>query len=283
VQLTSIFRRVIMGGVVTVAIRKSDNSLHAFKHGTWFVEYNINDINSLDEDKLFAKLAHHEINSDRTDREDHENYDSYRACFAPYHYGILFFDFVNKKVFSHNDYNGFQVFGSTFIKTEYLRSGKSFLHSDYKLKFYRQKNGERELERIVDMLEENPKQFNIAFPYHFHQAIKNGAEITFKNKRIYPEDVNEFYALISDYDLKNKTEEEQKEILIQYLKEDENLITNISEWTDVSVIMPGWSVHYDNFATIYQYLLDEKVDLTAEEKLIWQAEIKDENEEDNDE
>lgn len=262
-----------MGGIVTVAIRKSDNSLHAFKHGTWFVEYNINDINSLDEDKLFAKLAHHNLESGRTDRQTHEDYDSRRAFFAPYHYGILFFDFINKKVFSNNDYNGFQVFGSNFIKTEYLRDGKKLLDNDYKLKLYSYKNGKLEMDKEINTLEENPKQFNIAFPYHFHQAIKNGAEIRFGDEKIYPENVNEFYSLIAGYDLKDKTEEEYKEILTQYLKKDKELIVNINDWSDVTIIMPGWSVHYDNFETLYQYLLDEKVDLSEEEKEVWQEEI----------
>lgn len=262
-----------MGGVVTVAIRKSDNSLHALKHGTWFVEYNINDINSLDEDKLFAKLTHHNLESKRADRQTHEDYDSRCAFFAPYHYGILFFDFINKKVFSNNDYNGFQVFGSSFIKTEYLRDGKKLLDNDYKLKLYGYKNGQLEVDKEINTLQENPKQFNIAFPYHFHQAIKNGAEIRFKDERIYPQDVNEFYALIAGYDLKNKSDQERQEMLEQYLKKDDSLRMNTNDWSDVRIIMPGWSVHYDNFETLYQYLLDEKVDLSQEEQEIWQEEI----------
>ena len=114
-----------MGGRLVLCQITSDGVKKSAKIGTWFLN-KLNSLDFLNEEYFnhFMKRENISLELDLTN-DVFDDYDDDKANFAPYHYGILIFDFKNKKVFSLNNYNGFLIFGQNNVFKDYEQIGRN--------------------------------------------------------------------------------------------------------------------------------------------------------------
>ncbi|MDU8350438.1 hypothetical protein RYA05_00855 [Pseudomonas syringae pv. actinidiae] len=110
-----------MGGLVTLMARFEDDSRVAVKVSTSEIGGTWNSVAMLDESNFKSTLAAkgHKY-SPANSCSQHRDYDDDGSAFAPYHYGLIFFDFKEKEVFSANDYCRYALLSSYFIRHECL-------------------------------------------------------------------------------------------------------------------------------------------------------------------
>lgn len=220
----------IMGGKVTIAGQFTDSSQFAFKATTDFMTNFMHDLNLLKEENMKAFLSEHKLN-DLTCKTVHEHvdYHSPLAFIAPFDYGIFFFDFVNQKVISFNDYSAYMLLGSAFSRTDY----EQLCLSDWHMKT---KNG------LLSPLEHNPAHYGVFLhsPYTLSQTMKLGGEIHWQDRVLSNMDVKDIYSTIYGEDLHNS---EYSKIALKICDKHINSTggTLLSETCDMKVHIPDWT------------------------------------------
>lgn len=97
-----------MGGKVAILMRTSKGEKISFKTHTNNFGALFNSAKILDEDNIFKYLNVNKISYDvEQSYIAHGNYENNGALFAPYMYGLLLIDYLEKKVFSYNNYCGY--------------------------------------------------------------------------------------------------------------------------------------------------------------------------------
>lgn len=163
---------------LTLAIRFLDNTLCSFKvhksiEFTYFknillLDQEINMINFLNEHGYPTTIS-------AASDQEHHDYGSSKSFFAPYDYGIVFIDFIEKQVHSYNDYSAFLEYSTlafkheidSFIPVNHHGISKNE-HIDKKEILAIQKN-------IEHVLNTNSSLSNIGF--NIHQALKKNGQI----------------------------------------------------------------------------------------------------------
>lgn len=197
----------------------------------------------------------------------HDDYDDRSALFAPYDYGIVFVDFLDKKIYSYQNYSGFMSYSVKMIKSELelLLRGQDFTRSNYDddskfiIKLY--SNGTRGATPHVSNLK---KQYNIHYPFWFNleTGIKNNAVFNYKTPS-----KNFILREQKTFDLLSKT----CDIYDELLNPDSSAF-----YLDFLNIAPkGWTVDMlDNsyISKLYDVLKNKDL-FSSEERTIWRNEI----------
>ena len=162
--------------LLTMSIRFSNNQLVSFKiHKTKEFNDFKNILFLLDEKKLlnFLDQNNYPLNISANNEVEHNDYNSKKAFFAPYDYGIVFIDFITKKVHSYNNYSGFLEYAMSSVHYEIGSNTPS--DSQYDLI-------DENIKKIIknfNIAEANQRFFNILF--NTYQALKNNGSVFYVN------------------------------------------------------------------------------------------------------
>lgn len=233
-----------MGGLVTLMARFEDGSKVAVKVSTSEIGGTWNSIAMLDELNFKRTLAAkgHQY-SPATSCDQHRDYDDHRAAFAPYHYGLIFFDFKEKEVFSANDYCHYALLSSYFIRHECL----VWPGSD------------------VD---------HLMASWSLEPAVNAGAIFTYAGEQIaYPVgDVNAVRAKIAGFEPSSLSREQIMERLDSAAQ-----VRNHSDLNDVRISIPDWIItngdnrkHY--IKPVLEYCLEQDL-LTPLDIACWEEHL----------
>ncbi|EPP7233864.1 hypothetical protein ACTOJ1_000780 [Shigella flexneri] len=162
--------------LLTMAIRFSDGQLTSFKiHKTKEFNDFKNILFLLDEKKLlnFLEINKYPLNISANNEVEHNDYDSQKSFFAPYDYGIVFIDFITKKVHSYNNYSGFLEYSMSSVNYEIGSNTPS--DSKYNLI-------DENIKKLIEnfnIVDTNQRFFNISF--NTYQGLKNNASVFYLN------------------------------------------------------------------------------------------------------
>lgn len=163
--------------LLTMAIRFSDGQLTSFKiHKTKEFNDFKNILFLLDEKKLlnFLEINKYPLNISANNEVEHNDYESQKSFFALYDYGIVFIDFITKKVHSYNNYSGFLEYPMSSVNFEIGSNTPS--DSKYNLI-------DENIKKLIEnfnIVEANQRFFNI--PFNTYQALKYGSSIFYVNE-----------------------------------------------------------------------------------------------------
>lgn len=261
-----------MGGRLVLTQITSEGQKKSSKIGTWF----LNKLNSLDflDEKYFNEFMKRENVSLEVDEGDDifDDYDEDKANFAPYHYGILIFDFKNKKVFSLNNYNGFLIFGQNNVFTDYEKIGRT---KQEEIKIYSFKDNQ--LQRIESIYDSN--NLNISTPRMIESCIRLNGEMYINDKKFIIRENDDFFSIAAKLygkDIFGMTNEE----FSQYSYERDRKIINkdgsfdLNDWTNINIKLPGWEIINGDSSKDYirstYYYYDFNNELTVKEKRLWE-------------
>lgn len=162
---------------LTLAIRFSDNTLCAFKVQKKLEFTYFKNILLLDQESNminFLKEHGYPMIISAQNHKEHNDYESSKALFAPYDYGIVFIDFVEKHVHSYNNYSAFLEYSTLAFKHEI----DSLIPIDYyNISEDQDLNGEEILaiqKNIEHILNINSSVSTIGF--NIHQALKHNCQ-----------------------------------------------------------------------------------------------------------
>lgn len=154
-------------------------------------------------EELFKKFLYDNFKvNEITTEEEHEHYDNRNALFAPYIYGIVFVDFVMKKIHSYNGYSGFMNDHVALLRSD-LKNGlfrnqefnqENLINSKFRLTT--NINGKDVSKTIFILSEYNP--FQSGYLYNLNKAINYKDKITYiscDNEITYIEEKNLYLAL----------------------------------------------------------------------------------------
>lgn len=162
--------------LLTMSIRFSNNQLVSFKiHKTKEFNDFKNILFLLDENKLldFLKINKYPLNVSANNESEHNDYESQKSFFAPYDYGIVFIDFITKKVHSYNNYSGFLEYSMASVNYEIGSNTPS--NSKYNLI-------DESIKKLIEnfnIVDKNQRFFNILF--NTYQALKNNGSVFYVN------------------------------------------------------------------------------------------------------
>lgn len=261
-----------MGGRLVLSQVTSDGVKKSTKIGTWF----LNKLNSLDflDEEYFNKIMKEEnieLKEDITE-EIFDDYDDDKANFAPYHYGILIFDFKDKKVFSLNNYNGFLIFGQNNIFKDYEKIGRT---KQEEINIYTYKdNKPLKSESIYES-----NNLDIKTPRMIESCIRLGGEIYINDKRFIIRKNDDFFSIAAKLygkDIYGMTNEE----FSQYSYERNRRLINkdgsfdLNDWTNIKIQLPGWEIingdSTKNYIRSAFYYYSVTNLLTDKEKKLWE-------------
>lgn len=261
-----------MGGRLVLGQITSDGRKKSVKIGTWF----LNKLNSLDflNEEYFNNFMKREKISLELDESDEifDDYDDDKANFAPYHYGILIFDFKNKKVFSLNNYNGFLIFGQNNVFKDYEQIGRN---RQEEIKIYSFKDND--LQRTESIYDSN--NLNITTPRMIESCIRIGGEMIINDKKFTIRKNDDFFSIAAKLygkDIYGMTNEE----FSQYSYERNRKILNddgsfdLNDWTNIKIQLPGWELingdSTKNYIRSAYYYYDFNNELSLKEKKLWE-------------
>jgi hypothetical protein len=124
-----------MGGKLTVMIRQENGETHSFKAHTGRLERHFDGSSVFSETQFMKTVRESDyLKCAPVDSTAHDDYENNSAYFAPYHYGLLLFDFKNKQVYACNGYSCVMTATSKFLvgdmresMEEYSDSPETFL------------------------------------------------------------------------------------------------------------------------------------------------------------
>lgn len=266
------FFRSVYGGRLVLSQVTSDGVKKSTKIGTWF----LNKLNSLDflDEEYFNKIMKEEnieLKEDITE-EIFDDYDDDKANFAPYHYGILIFDFKDKKVFSLNNYNGFLIFGQNNIFKDYEKIGRT---KQEEINIYTYKdNKPLKSESIYES-----NNLDIKTPRMIESCIRLGGEIYINDKRFIIRKNDDFFSIAAKLygkDIYGMTNEE----FSQYSYERNRRLINkdgsfdLNDWTNIKIQLLGWEIingdSTKNYIRSAFYYYSVTNLLTDKEKKLWE-------------
>lgn len=220
-----------MGGLVTLMARFEDDSQVVVKVSTSEIGGTWNSIAMLDESNFkstFAAKGHKY--EPAISCGQHRDYDDDGSAFAPYHYGLIFFDFKEREVFSANDYCRYALLSSYFIRHECLVWPRNDID-------------------------------HLMASWSLEPAVNAGAIITYEGEQIvYPiGDVNAVRTKIAGFDPLSLSREQIMERLDSAAQ-----VRNRSDLNDVKISIPDWIItngdnrkHY--IRAVLQYCLEQNL------------------------
>lgn len=166
--------------LLTYVIRFSDRTIWKRKiHKTKEFKL-LQNIDLFHSEELFKKFLYDNFKiNEITTEEEHEQYDNRNALFAPYIYGIVFVDFIMKKIHSYNGYSGFmndhvaQFRSDLLLNKEF--SQESIMNSKFRLSTTI--NGKDIRKTIFILGEYNP--FHLGYLYNLNKAINYKDKINY--------------------------------------------------------------------------------------------------------
>lgn len=107
--------------LLTMAIRFSDNTIASFKiHKT--IEFSgFKDVRFFNDEELIKKHIKENgfsLNISANNFSEHDDYDNKAAFFAPFDYGMVLIDYIDKKLYNYNNYSGFFDFMILSVKMQ---------------------------------------------------------------------------------------------------------------------------------------------------------------------
>lgn len=136
--------------------------------------------------KKYLKNKYKEKYNSVLTEEEHMDYDNEGVLFAPYDYGIIFIDFLDKKVYSYNGYTGFMEYDTAKIRFDlkdikYKNNGVLPENFIDEMKFNIWDYGKDHCPEIINE-KLSIDNYNIrSFPYlyNLNKAISKKAKITY--------------------------------------------------------------------------------------------------------
>lgn len=259
-----------MGGRLVLAQVTSEGVKKSAKIGTWF----LNRLNTLDllNEEYFNEVAnkHNLFKETTNNKQEHNDYENDSAMFAPYHYGILLIDFKDKKVFSCNNYNGFLLFGTSKVASDYEVLGRN---KQIEIKIQDSKGNTKE---VVSIFEENPFEFTT--PRMIESCIRNKGCMYVNNSKFIIREDDDYFSIaarIYGKDLSKLTKEQAKDYI--YKKMEDHDFEDLKGWTNIEITKPGWEIingdrSYYYLKSAYDYYTQTNM-LSEEEKNLWLKEI----------
>lgn len=268
-----------MGGKVTIAARYKDGKTIAFKTSTNFFHYNMNSPHLMDEDKLKEQVKEHNfLKDDHLPESSADDYENEKGVMAPYHYGIIFMDYMNNKILSCNDYSAIIHANSSKLLEDYT----DFLKQDFILEMQDFKGN---IKKVIDIRED--RFMELQDVHMVHIALKRNAIVKLKNKEIKHDGTLEsVIENIYGISLKNKTIDEQLEAIKKHGEEKAKRNTekygkpycsSLEDYSDITFEYPGFElIECDNdneHSIIYEYMQNNGIKLTDYEYKTWKEYI----------
>ncbi|MDI6976242.1 hypothetical protein [Serratia sp. Se-RSBMAAmG] len=251
---------------ITLAIRFSDSTISTFTvHKSY--EFNLfsNIFYLIDENALKEYMVNNNypLYKSAATLLEHQDYGNDLAFLAPYTYGIVFIDFINKQVHDYNDYSGFSEVCACNI-----RQGMNLIF----LRLFRTLD--------VDIADLDYVDYDFYEEAVYDSLGKNG----FSEQKIF-QTLNPEHAYMFNFYQAFK-----KDISIYYLKENETglservyieastpsqLFKKISEMRDFTIVgmdIPGWSFFSgssEDAETKLLPLLKKEITLSEDELTFW--------------
>jgi hypothetical protein len=230
-----------MGGMVAVLARFKDNTKMSFRISTGCLTP-FHDLRLLDEDyfKAFVKKEEYYIEDAVADYEQEDYYNA-RCFFAPYDYGLLFFDFKEKHIWSSNNYNGFFSLSSWQVKSQYkeiadilsygtqTKETLTITEQDYV-------NGEFITRREYHFLEDYSQEFSSIF--YMQQVLDKKGTFTYKGNPL-PDEITDIYSLLAyingeDLLLEENLKRDRVKNRTRFLR---------SDTCDLDAVLPDWTIY----------------------------------------
>lgn len=248
--------------MVSILARFSDNIKISFRISTGCIN-SFHDLDLLDENKFKAHIEkeHYYINEEVTD-EHHQDYYNARCFFAPTDYGLLFFDFKEKYVWSSNNYNAFFLLSTWLIKSQY-----SYLADILSLSNETKEtltvsecafvNGQILTTKEYHFLAEYSEHFSSLF--YIQQVIDRKGTFKYK-KNMLPSTLNDLYsvlAYITGEDLLTEASLKKGPQRLQFM-------TLTMDMYDMEAIIPDWSFHnldgcYNAIQSVFDYVQQHNI------------------------
>jgi hypothetical protein len=233
-----------MGGQLTVMARLTGGRKKSFKIDTGSLKYKFDRPKILNENAFLKLAKKFEIDDVHLNLEAHDDYDCSVALFAPYHYGLLFIDFENRKLFSCNGYSGFMLHTSNFLLSEVQLWGSKPELRDGNILASLQRGRLGRCEHLEKFLD----------------GFSTGAEIRL-NDVVIPNDLT-FDKLFIDYLLPKSADldalplDKKLDYLMHDLHRGERKYISYS-WNDLEVIPAGWTFFQgNNSVEDLEYVMD---------------------------
>lgn len=261
-----------MGGRLILAQVTSQGVKKSCKVGTWFLD-KLGSMDFLNEDYFNKFAKKNKLFLETTENMAiHNSYDNDSSMFAPYHYGVIIFDFQKKKVFSCNDYNGFLIFGTSNIEMDYEKIGR------VKQESYKTQDFEGKILSTTSFYEENDAR--IPTPRMIESCIRNKGEMYVNNTKIIISGDDDYFSIaarIYGKDLSLLSREEEKNYLKERNAIDDNksFSHNIEDWTNIEMKKQDWEIFNGDSSSKYiELVLNEyRNKLTDQETTMWQEYI----------
>jgi len=260
-----------MGGMVVVLARFKDNSKMSFRTSTGCLTP-FNDLRMLDEDYFKSHVLKEELYiEDAVADYEQEDYYNARCFFAPYDYGLLFFDFKEQQVWSSNNYNGFFLLSSWLIRSQYetlaqiLSRGKQTKET-LSISEGSFVDGETVITRKYHFLEDYSQNFSSLF--YIQQVLDKKGTFIYKDKPL-PAELTDIYSILAyingeDYLTPEALKKGPPEREWKTLR---------SDMCDTVAVIPEWTLHYGDGSSRYIQLVFDYVQshnlLTAKDLQYW--------------
>jgi hypothetical protein len=233
-----------MGGQLTVMARLTGGRKKSFKIDTGSLKYKFDRAEILDENSFLKLAKEFETDDVHLNLDAHYDYDCSAALFAPYHYGLLFIDFDNRKLFSCNGHSGFLLHTSNFLLSEVQLWGSKPELRDGRILASLQRG---RLGRC-DHLEKFLDDFNTSVEIRLNDVvIPNG--LSFDQLFI-------DYLLPKSDDLDDLPLDQKLDYLMHDLHDGERKHISYS-WNNLEVIPAGWTFFQgNNTVEDFEYVMD---------------------------
>lgn len=260
-----------MGGAVTILARFKDNSKMSFRISTGYLRP-FHDLRMLDEDyfKSYVQKNEFYVEGDISD-EDQKDYYNSKCFFAPYDYGLLFFDFKEQQVWSSNNYNGFFSLSTWMIKSQYrelariLSYGKETKEtlSIHEKEFVK---GNLVTKKSYHVLEVNSQHFSSLF--YINQVLNRHGTFNYKDNLL-PTHLTDIYSILAyingeDFLTAKTLKDGPPEI---------EFVAMLNDTCDVEAVLPDWKIHNGDGSSRYIQLVFDYVQsqnlLTAKDLQYW--------------
>lgn len=272
-----------MGGMVTVMARLKDNRKISFRMSTGNLKA-FYDYKNLDEDYFLKFISDNGFYlGDAGATSEHDDYESRKCFFAPYNYGLIFFDFKNQTLFSTNNHSGFFLMDSWLVKSQYEDLAEWF-HESSKNTVYDLMVKRTRYEDNKEIVLSEHNVFNGYFErfkniFYIAETLRYNGSFILKDQAL-PEGMDVLQTLAYVYG---------KDLLSTNSNVNENSSFGMkwSDCCDLSTTIPNWTIHHGDggfsyISKVFDYVKNENL-LNEVELKYWTAYLDDAQKRDNDE
>lgn len=235
-----------MGGLINTVVRKSDNTDISFKLNTNYWARRFVNPDIFDERNFKKELKKLKNMSAPKNLEQHNTYQNGASLKAPFDYGLLFIDYLEKEIHSINKFTPFSMMSSYFLNKEY---------NDLKENLILSKNKKEFILEAGDYL---------SYPsiFRFNQFLKYSPHFIFNDNTLYTSKLTPFEIL--NYISKYGYQVEKKRTVNVPLK----------FFSDVEIQIPEWEIfeyapEKNEFEQVFEIFLS-KLNLSDDEILAWE-------------